>query len=351
MNKLTKVGFSALCGSLAAISSANAGELTVTGGVDMSWVSLENQATGNPIGMGSNLTFKGSGELNNGWTFDLGVAHANANAFSAAYVNITMGGLGTLKINQGDSSNGISAIDDKMPTAWEEVWGAGLSTGIKTVVGAGSSMNIMYATPKVLGTTITATYAPAAGTTDTGDKGVGGTNASFGDAMDATININASLGTEILSGLNLFVGASNTDYTKNNATYQNELYEATAGVTFDIGPFSIGAQRSGHITGIEVATSAATHYKSNMYGVAFNVNDDLSLSYGRHESYKHLSVGDSATAAQGDHGERTITATSWQVAYSMGGASIRLADTKGDNLYYISTRDEGATTLSVALAF
>ena len=31
MNKLTKLGVSALCGSLAAISAANAGDLTVTG--------------------------------------------------------------------------------------------------------------------------------------------------------------------------------------------------------------------------------------------------------------------------------------------------------------------------------
>ena len=59
MNKLTKVGFSALCGSLAAIASANAGELTVTGGVDMSWISKSEDVVGNPIGMGSNLTFKG----------------------------------------------------------------------------------------------------------------------------------------------------------------------------------------------------------------------------------------------------------------------------------------------------
>ena len=63
MNKLTKVGLSALCGSLAAFSSANAGDRTVTGGVDMSWISLDDDTTGNPIGMGSNLTFSGSGEL------------------------------------------------------------------------------------------------------------------------------------------------------------------------------------------------------------------------------------------------------------------------------------------------
>ena len=60
MNKVTKLGVSALCGSLAAVSAANAGELTVTGGVDMSWLSLDDEVTGNPIGIGSNLTFSGS---------------------------------------------------------------------------------------------------------------------------------------------------------------------------------------------------------------------------------------------------------------------------------------------------
>ena len=88
MNKLTKIGASALCGSLAAISAANAGDLTVTGGVDMSWVSLDDETTGNPIGIGSNLTFKGSGELDNGWTFGVTVAHLNGDAYSSAAVNI-----------------------------------------------------------------------------------------------------------------------------------------------------------------------------------------------------------------------------------------------------------------------
>jgi len=46
MNKLTKVGCSALCGSLAAISAANAGDMTVTGGVDMTWISLGDATTG-----------------------------------------------------------------------------------------------------------------------------------------------------------------------------------------------------------------------------------------------------------------------------------------------------------------
>ena len=96
MNKLTKVGCSALCGSLAAVSAANAGDMTVTGGVDMSWMSLDGgvSSTGNPIGIGSNLTFKATGELDNGWTFTGTVANLNGNAYSSAVVNIDMLGLG-----------------------------------------------------------------------------------------------------------------------------------------------------------------------------------------------------------------------------------------------------------------
>ena len=112
MNKLTKVGCSALCGSLAAISAANAGDLTVTGGADLTWVSLTKDVTGNPIGMGSNFSMKGSGELDNGWTFDLTIAHTNGGAYSSAVIDLGMGGLGKLNFNSGDSGNGLQAIDD-----------------------------------------------------------------------------------------------------------------------------------------------------------------------------------------------------------------------------------------------
>jgi len=63
MNKFTKIGLSALCGSLASISAANAGSLEVLGSAQATWMSKSNLVTGNPIGMNTGLTFKGSGEL------------------------------------------------------------------------------------------------------------------------------------------------------------------------------------------------------------------------------------------------------------------------------------------------
>ena len=81
MNKLTKVGCSALCGSLAAISAANAGDLTATGGAALPFMSKGGQLNGNPIGMASAVTFKGSGELDNGWGVALSIAGTDGGGY------------------------------------------------------------------------------------------------------------------------------------------------------------------------------------------------------------------------------------------------------------------------------
>ena len=49
------------------------------------------------------------------------------------------------------------------------------------------------------------------------------------------------MGTEILSGLNLYVGGSFRERTKKNGTLQQDQADATAQITFDIGPISLGA--------------------------------------------------------------------------------------------------------------
>jgi len=347
MNKLTKVGLSALCGSLAGISSANAGEMTVTGGVDMSWSSMgDHQTTGNPIGMGSNLTFKGNGELDNGWTFDLTVAMLNNDAYSNTDVTLTMGGLGKLNFNQGNSGNGIDAFDDKMPTAWEEPWGAGLGTGIALVSGVGTKPNVMYTTPTVGGITLTFAHAPDMASADVADVAVGGqTGGAKGAATDVTVNVNPSFGTEILSGLNMYVGG-HTAENYNETKGLNDYYEGVGGATFDIGPVSLGWAKSGIFTGKTTTGTDTAWYKNTMYGVSFNINDDLSVSYGNHESQAGYVNEDQA-------GSVIAEVESYQIAYTMGGASIRLAEASGENIGYntAAINDKDATTLSVSLAF
>jgi hypothetical protein len=350
MNKLTKVGFSALCGSLAAISAANAGDLTVTGGADMTWVSASSDITGNPIGIGSNTTMTGSGELDNGWTFGLTIALLNAQAYSSAAVNLTMGGLGSLNFNQGDSGNGIQAYDDKMPTAWEETWGAGLSTGMRGLVsGVGTSQNIQYKAPTVLGTSLAIAIAPQMGAADIGDKATGVGNNGNNNGYDVTLNINPSFGTEILSGLNIFLGAHGAD--THPSSQFNDTVQGVGGFTYSLGPVSIGGQISGEYNGDDVTRSAAIHtYKAAAYGVAFNINDNLSISTGHWESRK---AGLNETTSVGGPNDRNVYADSTQIAYTMGGASIRFAEVTVENAFFDSSAsaDKEAHIVSLGLAF
>ena len=351
MNKLTKVGCSALCSSLAAISAANAGELSVTGGATLTFVSISGTGAGpngNPLGMASAITFKGSGELDNGWTFALSIAEGDKSAYSSSNIDIVMGGLGSINFDQGDSGNGIAAYDNVMPTAWEEPYGAGLSGTVKTVVGSGASNNVMYTTPTVMGTTIALTYAHAYGVTDTADKVAKAANTGNNRSYDATIKINPSFGTEILSGLNLYAGGSVVERHQNVGN-TGDQWEGVAAFTYDLGPVSIGGMVSGLYTGDETTTATYHTYKNSGFGIAFNVNDDFSVSYGEYKTRKAGLAN--SEAVQSDEANRVVEVSSFQAAYTMGGATISIADVNVDNAGFAAANDQVATIVSLGLAF
>ena len=67
--------------------------------------------------------------------------------------------------------------------------------------------------------------------------------------------------------------------------------------------------------------------------------DDLSISYGNQESSTNVS------------GAKTIEAQSLQLSYSVGGASIKVAETQVDNQNYVSGTNREGRTIAVTLAF
>jgi outer membrane protein OmpU len=340
MNKLNKIGVSALCGSLAAISAAKAGDLSVTGGVDMSWISYEKQDTGNPIGMGSNLTFSGSGELDNGWSVALSVANVNANAYSNTNVTVGVPGLGDFRISQGVSGSGIDRMDDMTPTVWEESYGAGLGTGIDTVSGASGGSNIEWTVDSGMtpdGLTARVVYSPKVGGSAASDKGSSGTSTSAkGTGWDLTLEASDAL--TGIEGLTVYGGISAVEVDQTAATWSSDVDERTVGAKYAMGSFTIGYQWSQEENG---KATGATKYSNDGYGITFQVNDDLSIGYNHYES------------EQSNTSNVTAEATSYQIAYSMGGASIRLAEIQADNIQYSTAAidDRDATVLSVSLAF
>jgi outer membrane protein OmpU len=338
MNKITKLGVSALCGSLAAISSANAGELSVSGGADMSWISLDDESTGNPIGLGSNLTFTGSGDLENGWNVALSVAMDNKDAYSNTTVTVAVPRLGSILESQGVSCTGIDRIDDVTPNVWEEAYGTGLGTGIKTVAGTSGGTSIEY-TPNILpdGLTARIAYSPDAGSSGANDKGTGTADYSAkGSGFDVTLQATDAI--HNIAGLTVWGGMSEVSQDTTVSGTDSDLEEQTIAVSYAAGGFTLGYQWSEQDLGVN---TGAQSYENTGYGITFNVNDDLSVGYNNFESDQ-----DNAT-------DVTAEASSFQIAYSMGGASIRLAEANVKNKAYQTgaANDRDATTLSVSLAF
>ena len=349
MNKLTKVGLSALCGSLTAASAAYAGEVSVSGGATAAYQSTTKRVTGNPIGINTGLTFTGSGELDGGQTFTWTMTQADQVAFSAASISLTTNSLGTWRVGMIDGVSGIDAKDDVSPTAWEEVDGTGMPVGQDKISGVGASMNIGWKSPKLLGSQLSLAYSPKNDGAKVNDKASSGSASDrYQSGYDVLLDLNVD---NAFYMPNIFVGASTTHQEGNystggesgNKTFEDRI-EAVAGVNFSIGPIKAGLQRSYEDAGNR--TDGETEYYANTgWGISFNLNDDLSLSYGEHWSHRSI-IGSQNEGIRSE-------AQSIQIAYTLGGVSFKFAESEVDNAEYVSgvTNDLEGRTLAMSLAF
>jgi len=336
MNKLTKIGVSALCGSLAAVSAANAGSMSVAGGATMTYTQVEGNVTGNPLGMASGLTFTGSGELDSGVAVTLTITHGDKNTWSGASIAADVPGLGKFSFDQGGGT-GLDRIDDMMPTAWEESYDTGTGAGTATVVGAGGSTDIEWALSADLlpaGMKTYISWAPRPDGTSPNDKTSGGDLAGGskikGHGWDMVVDYDNPLG--LVEGLNLFGGYSWIDQVSD----ARESYGW--GAKYAVGGLTVGYQATTDSN--PAADSIIDAYDNQAYGVSFNINDNLSVSYGAHKS----------TQEKNGLANVDLETKSAQIAYTLGGAAIKIAETDVENKAY-GASDINGTLIGVTLAF
>ena len=364
MNKISKIGLSALCGSLASIAAANAGALDVTGTAETTWTS-KSGVVGNPIGMKTGLTFTGNGELDGGQTFAVTITHANKATWSSSNIALTTNSLGTFTLNSGGGGAGIGGFDDNQPRAWEEVWDTGVTTNANLQKGVSGSMNIAWASPTVAGTTLNIAYAPDNDGTQNNNKGVSGSASDYyGAGWDVVLEAKPSWDT---GGFHLILGASETEIEVDKdlgvgKSIGGDHQEAVVGLGITIGPVELGYQISGERLRTQ-STNTPQYYGNDSWGVAFNVNDHLSASYSR---ARHLqtkthkaSHTKSGATSNANINFNEYTPKSWmrgdsiQVSYTVGGASVKYAQTEYDNTAYgfdAKTKAE-ARIVAVSLAF
>jgi outer membrane protein OmpU len=325
MDKLKKIGLSALAGTLASLS-AQAGELSVTGSAEVSYVQRDgDEITGNPLGMNKNIGFAGSGELDNGWTVSTSIATTDAIGFSSAALTIGMGSLGTLIIDQGSGADMGSALDNVVPTAFEEA-DAGLATGMVLSGGAVSpSGSIVYKLPVMAGAQIGVAYNPRSGAANNADGAT--SEGSGGRAFEFAVDWSP----EMVPGLR--VGGAIGE-CEDCVAGNKELDEETWFATYAYGPLTIGYQTADEDSG-------ATSYDTDVYGVSFNVNDALSVSYQYGET-------------EGYAGGITAEFTGISAAYNIGPMAIKFTDNKGENINGNTTgvsKDDSNRELNLSMSF
>jgi len=292
---------------------------------------LSDTVVGNPLGMTTALTFTGNGELDNGSTFKVTIAHTNKGAYSASAIALTTPSLGTFTYDEGGGT-GIDRIDDMIPTAWEETDGTGLATGARTVSGVGGKTDLEWNVGLGLpdGMNVYASFAPRPDGSANAKKTTGGASTTAGIANGNGWDL-ALTHSGLLDGLNVFAGISSLEQNANVGDKDSEVY----GATYAFGGATVGYQESEE----DNVGASGTYYDTTAYGVSYSVNDDLTLSYGVTESKSNSG----ATA--------DVEAQSFQISYSVGGASLVFAESDVDNQNYVSGTNRSGRTVAVTLAF
>ena len=357
MINLRKVGFTALAGSLAAVS-AQAGEMSVTGSHITTYTTGEAYNSAQGLGSNTNLTFSGSGELDNGWSISSFVATNDAQGgLSSTAATMTMGDMGTVGVSKGGGFNVNGGYDETYPRAYEENSDAGGQSSLNSVGNWADDNAIIYKAPAMdlMGASVSIgiEYSLQAGTATGGDGVAPARSSTYGNGTGVGVTV-------AYEGLTL--GAYGAERENKNPAVTDDVMDEFNGswfVNYSFGPVSVGYQETYFDAGLTHQTNDLTTTSARSVGlsggiftgeamsIAFNVNDNLSISYSEVEDT--YDAQDAATTAIED---TTMKTESLQVAYSMGSMSVKAYSTETSNPNFDSDADNlNVNEIALGLAF
>jgi len=253
MNTFKKIGLTALAGSLV-VTSAYAGSMSVSGGASIGLKNTTKTSTGKSWTMGNQLTFSGSGELDNGMNVSLSFVldqgddtAASAGPFDSHSVTVSSDALGSLVFSGEGGSSASSAVDT---TAAGDLWNNGSGFTAPRSAEAGDN-SMMYTLPSLMDDlTLKASYSPGS---------AGGGSATAWSASYSGVE-----------GLSVDYAVGNTD------TIGSEEEQTVMKGSYAWGSFTIGASNTTN----EYDAAASVDEEISSWEIAYTVSDDLSVSYG-----------------------------------------------------------------------
>jgi hypothetical protein len=369
MKNIMKIAF-VVVSSFALLTSANAGEVTVTGTAKATYKIESSDSTtgknsaGKAIGIQNELAFTGTGELDNGFTWkwqiesdpDAGTTSAWQNDDSRFEVTTPYGVIAAY-VSEGSLSAKYKAS--------QAVYGVGSDTGNSGTMLYGTNIssynNLQYHTPAGLlpySIQFKAGYTPGGVSSEAASGNAGGDARTADDGMNE-FQVTAAP----IDGMTFAASYGNKNNEAGAAGKVNDHYEqGGASITYAYGNAKIGLGRfyvapNGAIvdygTDAAITTDVAAgvkYFENTQYGISYAVNDALSVSY----------EVESSTAEKRDVVQGALTyadvsvdldITTMQAAYVMGGMTLSLAMKDIENADYLKDKDEKETIFAVAMAF
>ena len=302
MNNITKIGLTALAGSLVA-TSAFAGGMSVSGSAKVTYKGGAGNSNTNNFSNSKGITFSGSGELDNGFTVSTSYTMTDA-AFSASNVSLDMGDAGTLHLMNSTALAGIDKYDDVMPTAGEEVWDD-VDKDDNGVVGVHADNAFGYVV-SAMGMTVSAGYSDDA----------------FG--RDTSLVLVAD---DLMDGLQVGYGIG-TEATSETA----ETDHSTLWAKYTVGMATVGFQRS-------ALDNANADEDRDAMAISLAINENMSVSYG-------VSSVEFEASGKSDEDSSGISAS-----YTTGGMTISAVSNKTDAVAGSAASDAEYREVSVSFAF
>ena len=320
MNKLKKVGLTALGTVLVSAGAANAASMSVSGGTSLFFNGEDNSNMGNGWSMTDSLSFTASGDMDNGWNIST-TLEVDGNTMDDRSITIDTGEMGKITFSGSGTSGPIGAWDDLTPTANEEAHGTAVAgTADGPVNGASTANSFIYDKDLgdfVEGLAVKAAYTPSATTTkveSSTEYGVSYTNGGF--------------------SANLAMGENN-----------DQISTGTAGSgKIDNSVFYVGyAMDNGLKVGYQVnENDSATANEDEDFtaiGISYAVSDDVSISY-------NISEIDYEASTLSDQEAQGISAS-----ITNGGMTISGTYSTVDNTAGTTTADNTGYELNIAFAF
>ena len=315
MDKLKKLGLTALAGTFAA-TSAQALEMSVSGSAGLTMATADSdETTGNRFSFGDSLTFSGSGETDQGWTISASIEADGASSttyYDDRSLTIDMGDSGKIHIQesgaQGTPSDLVSTAYGSAAYSLVGTTTAGIHYADGLSSGANSGTNLGYST-SVSGFDVAIGYS--AGVT-------GGSDTSF--------NIKYA---DLIDGLTLSVGRSDLNTSQANGTE-----EQTISAKYVMGSITLMYADAS----MDDDAASGTDYDGRHMGISFAVNDDLTVSY-------DVSKADKSSASVDEE------SSSLQASYTMGSMTVKGHISKSDDTGFSSGAEDNAKAVAVSWSF